>query len=292
MVAISSIAVDADNEIWDRLVVSFKNSAFYSNLLEHHFGDTLFEYMLINLNLFLEINIVEVHRTSFKSATENNDIDCRHYSTYMMILFSKLVKQYNYPWQATIQQISGDRLNSNFFRTHNNSHAWNFVTVIAGNATHYWLYDPVNFELIYLRPDIDLSLHYSHEYFQVPTKYCLIKRDSFLYDMLRLTMDKFIFAKFDHNSIYHHSNADKLEQLSLNIARRHKNWVINPNPTVVSQKQHTIKLVGSGKENIDPAKKSLKRKLPLQDEKIRPTKKVSKLLGKLFPPWDDDEYFP
>jgi hypothetical protein len=232
------VGVDADLPLWSQLIRNFKAHKITDNL-EYGFNVNDFERLLIALSDVLANNINNIHKASFFNAAEigEDEPECRNFSTYMLVLFSKFIKSSRYLWGATIQLASADIVDSDCKRLSGESHTWNFVTVYDGSSRHYWYLDAVNHILVKLDPAENLDNQLARIF--KPFSALEIRRlDQEFYinirDFCKLSLDKFVYALTDNTNIFHDDKQKQREIMAAKMASATpRNLKIGSKPIII-----------------------------------------------------------
>lgn len=145
----TSLAVNADDEGWQKWAENFIAESGLLDDLIKDFAVEEFENLLVDLAHFLHDKIEKIDNELGLRDISGTELECRHYATYSAVLFSKLAKYIasaSVLWTTSIQVLRATKLDDQWKGLE--GHAWNLVTVRHEKNTYQWHFDAFRFALV------------------------------------------------------------------------------------------------------------------------------------------------
>jgi len=226
----ASIALNANLEEWNDLVDDFVDLWFKAYKNNSPF--TTEERMMLLFSLFLHKEDIRsrIHRIAIQRTTIFGD-ECRHYSFYGAVLFSKVLGRLNLSKKMRIQVIESRTFNTkDLSRVSKSAHQWNLVSVFdEGKDTQYYFLDITNFVMVHLDLNIIRDLVKAGDDIEglrvifFPNKVLLtkLKKTNDFYEYVLSTIEIKFADAVGVNSIYSETKAELLALLGRFFASKY-----------------------------------------------------------------------
>lgn len=132
-----SVLVDCDHEHWNAII---------SAMLPLINVDTQ-ENFLASFISAINNNINELKKFAYFNSRDKV-LECRHFATISLPVFSKLMERETIPFRGTIQFLGANAIAREWKIT--DGHAWNLVKIIEDGTETLWLVDVYNFLMVNL----------------------------------------------------------------------------------------------------------------------------------------------
>ena len=225
----SSVAIDAGLPLWDELASEFVELWLKAYKNNNPFGISSEEQMFILFTKFIhrEDVIHSIHKMAILRRTIYGP-ECRHFSLYAAILFSKVVARLRNTHRMRIQMIESRTYNiADLSRVSGTAHQWNLVSIfdeVAGNS--YYLFDVHNGVVVKL--DLEKIKESMRETGTIAgLRVMIIESDIRIttlnttdgfYENVLFTIESKFHKETGINSIYSEKNSDLLTRLGQFLA--------------------------------------------------------------------------
>lgn len=197
--ATSSVAIDCDNLIWDMHI---------NSLVEEIKSDSQANFIASVIEL-THSRLEELSELLYFCSQEK-ELECRHFATLALPIFTKLLEHSDIPFSGRIQQISADVVDHNWLKS-DDGHVWNMLTIIDLGVETHWLVDVTHKVFINLTETPYLTKLKATEVLEhgKMKSYALTSKNIH-YDYARITKEKFDISPGKAGNLYYDQNTHQL----------------------------------------------------------------------------------